>query len=83
MDPVNILDARNNLSQLIAAAVDSEEVIIAKRGRPAVRLVAVESATESALEASVRLEAIHVSLTSHRTAAQLDQQIADERAGWE
>ncbi len=37
----NVLDAKNNLSKLIEAAEAGEEVIIARRGKPAVRLQAI------------------------------------------
>jgi antitoxin (DNA-binding transcriptional repressor) of toxin-antitoxin stability system len=35
---VNTLEARNQLSRLIDAALHGEEVVIARRGKPAVRL---------------------------------------------
>ena len=38
---VNIHQAKTNLSKLIAAAEDGEEVIIARNGKPAVKLVVV------------------------------------------
>jgi prevent-host-death family protein len=38
---VNIHDAKTNLSKLIAAVENGEEVIIARNGRPAVKLVRV------------------------------------------
>jgi prevent-host-death family protein len=38
---VNMHDAKTRLSQLVAAAESGEEVIIARGGIPAVRLVAV------------------------------------------
>jgi prevent-host-death family protein len=38
---VNIHDAKTNLSKLIAAVESGEEVIIARNGKPAVRLVKV------------------------------------------
>jgi prevent-host-death family protein len=38
---VNIHHAKTNLSKLIAAAESGEEVIIARNGKPAVRLVLV------------------------------------------
>jgi prevent-host-death family protein len=40
---VNIHHAKTNLSKLIAAAEDGEEVIIARNGKPAVKLVRVAS----------------------------------------
>ena len=38
---VNIHHAKTNLSKLIAAAESGEEVIIARNGKPAVKLVLV------------------------------------------
>jgi prevent-host-death family protein len=38
---VNMLEAKNQLSKLVKAALAGEEVIIANHGVPAVRLVAV------------------------------------------
>jgi len=37
----NIHDAKTNLSKLIEAALRGEEVVIAKAGKPVVRLVAI------------------------------------------
>jgi len=39
----NVHDAKTNLSKLIDAALRGEEVIIAKAGKPVVRLVPVEA----------------------------------------
>ena len=47
---VNVLEARNRLSQLIKAAQAGEEVVIANRGEPVVRLVAAMSAREPAVK---------------------------------
>ena len=41
---VNILEAKNKLSQLIKAAQAGEEVVIANRGEPVVRLVPIQAA---------------------------------------
>jgi prevent-host-death family protein len=38
---VNVLDAKTNLSKLIQHALDGEEVILARNGKPAVRLVPI------------------------------------------
>lgn len=38
---INILDARNKLSQLIKSAAGGEEVVIANRGVPVARLVGI------------------------------------------
>ncbi|MBO9577140.1 MAG: type II toxin-antitoxin system prevent-host-death family antitoxin [Microbacteriaceae bacterium] len=39
---MNIQDAKTQLSKLIAAAERGEEVVIARAGKPAVRLVPIE-----------------------------------------
>ncbi len=43
---VNVHHAKTNLSKLIAAAEDGEEVIIARNGKAAVRLVPVQAASK-------------------------------------
>ena len=48
---VNIGEAKTRLSQLIAAALRGEEVILNKAGRPVVRLVPEEDAMELEREA--------------------------------
>ncbi|HEY5426182.1 MAG TPA: type II toxin-antitoxin system prevent-host-death family antitoxin [Candidatus Tumulicola sp.] len=40
---VNLYDAKNSLSKLVADALSGEEVIIAKNGRPLVKLAPVEA----------------------------------------
>jgi prevent-host-death family protein len=47
---VNIGEAKTRLSQLIAAALRGEEVVVDKDGKPQVRLVPVESASEQERE---------------------------------
>ena len=39
---VNVHDAKSQLSKLIAAAESGDDVVIARNGRPAVRLVPVQ-----------------------------------------
>ena len=41
---MNVLEAKAKLSELLAAAEAGEEVVIARKGVPAVRLVAVHKA---------------------------------------
>lgn len=43
---VNTLDAKNQLSKLIDSALAGEDVVIARRGKPAVRLVPVAAEDE-------------------------------------
>lgn len=42
MSTVNIHEAKTHLSQLIEKAVAGEDIIIAKAGKPLVRLIALE-----------------------------------------
>ncbi len=82
MEPVNILDARNRLSQLIAAAIDGEDVVIAKRGHPVVRLVPIDDgAARTGAELACWLGSQPTAST--RSAQDLDEQIARERAAWD
>jgi prevent-host-death family protein len=84
LEQVNILDARNRLSQLISAARAGEDVVIANRGKPVVRIVSVEEPTEhTAANAALWLTYHPVPGHRARTAAELDEQIAREREGWE
>jgi prevent-host-death family protein len=43
MQTVNIHDAKTHFSRLVDAAAGGEEIIIAKAGKPAARLVSMES----------------------------------------
>jgi prevent-host-death family protein len=43
VEPANIHQAKSQLSRLVERAMDGEEVIIAKAGRPMVRLVPIRS----------------------------------------
>ncbi len=83
MDPVNILDARNNLSQLVAAAANGEHVVIAKRGTPLVRLVPVTPNDHSAGSAALWLTTHPAPVRVAATTEELTERIARERAEWE
>lgn len=41
MNPVNIYDAKTRLSELVQRAAAGEEIVIARYGKPAARLVAL------------------------------------------
>jgi prevent-host-death family protein len=77
----NVLDARNRLSRLIDAAIDGEDVVIAKRGKPAVRLVRVEH--EAALGSSERIAAALERLVAERPMSDADAaaEIAEIKQG--
>lgn len=44
MRPVNIYDAKTHLSELVKRAAAGEEIVIARDGKPAARLVALAAA---------------------------------------
>lgn len=41
MNPVNIYEAKTHLSELVQRAAGGEEIVIARNGKPAARLVAL------------------------------------------
>jgi len=86
---VNILDAKNRLSQLIKSVQAGEEVVIANRGAPVARLVpAVPPATESEARGSGRQLLDWLSthpLPRHlqRSHDEIETGIQEERAAWD
>jgi prevent-host-death family protein len=88
MKQVNILEAKNQLSKLIKAAQAGEEVIIANRGKPVVRLVAdghdVQPAKGSPQAFAAWLKKLPpLPSESRRSAEEIDAGIAEERAAWD
>lgn len=86
---VNVLEAKNRLSELIRSAQSGEEVVIANRGEPVARLVPVERAGSAHAERG-SASAILEWLKSHplprhvrRTSKEIDAAIAAERKSWE
>jgi prevent-host-death family protein len=85
---VNILEAKNRLSQLIKSALAGEDVVIANRGQPVVRIVPTGPAAGSAEAGNG--QAILDWLKDHplppyarRSAREIDQAIDEERASWD
>jgi len=85
---INILEAKNRLSQLIKSVLAGEEVVIANRGEPVVRLVPAEPAPGATNAGDAR--AILDWLASHplppyarRSAEEIDATIEQERAAWD
>jgi len=84
---VNILEARNQLSQLIKSALAGETVVIANRGVPVVQLVPVDRTGNKAKRGSAA--AILSCLDSlgparaRRSTEELDAEIEAERASWD
>ncbi len=85
----NILEAKNRLSQLVKSAQAGEEVIIANRGEPVARLVAVGKVQVAAPDVGSARRILDW-LASHplptyarRTGAEIDTAIEDERKAWD
>ena len=86
---VNILEAKNRLSQLIKSVQAGEEVVIANRGEPVARLVPA-NATAKTAGGIGSAQAILGWIKNHplpayarRSAEELDASIEDERASWD
>lgn len=86
---VNILDAKNQPSRLVKAAQASEEVIIANRGEPVARLVAVASpAANGPVPGSGAalldwLASNPIPAHLRRPHAEIEADIESERASWD
>ena len=86
---VNILEAKNRLSQLIKAAQAGEEVVIANRGKPVVRLVPAGKASAHAAERGKGraildwLSANPLPDYARRSAEEIDASIQEERQSWD
>ncbi len=85
---VNILEAKNRLSQLIKSAQAGEEVVIANRGEPVARLVAA-GATPGVAPERGDARTVLDWLASHplppharRSAAEIDASLKAERDAW-
>jgi prevent-host-death family protein len=84
---VNILEAKNRLSELIRAAEAGEDVVIANRGEPVARLVPVPAAGSrkpgSAKGLLAWIKTHRLPPHARRSAAEIEAAIAEERASWE
>ncbi|MEO8808806.1 MAG: type II toxin-antitoxin system prevent-host-death family antitoxin [Rhodanobacter sp.] len=86
---INILEAKNRLSQLIRSVEEGGEVTIAKRGKPVARLVpAVDNAmgmgkVGEAATILAWLEANPLPACSRRSHEEIEAGIAEERAAWD
>ena len=85
---VNILEAKNRLSQLVKAAQAGEDVVIANRGEPVARLLPAGPAPQPKTNAG-SARAILDWLKRHkppayarRTAEEIDAAIDEERNAW-
>ncbi len=85
---VNILEAKSQLSRLIKSAQAGEEVIIANRGDPVARIVAIEHRAPATGAMPVRdfvkwLDCHPLPTHAQRTAAEIDAAIQAERDAWD
>jgi prevent-host-death family protein len=84
---INILDAKNQLSQLVKRAQAGEEIVIANRGRPVARLVAAQSVLAAGAAASHGLvgwlDAHPLPAHARRSAEEIDKAITQESQAWD
>jgi prevent-host-death family protein len=86
---VNILEARNRLSQLVKAAQAGEDVVIANRGEPVARLVPAGPAPQARTDAGSAgvildwLKSHRLPAYARRSADEIDAAIEEERRGWD
>lgn len=79
---VNILEAKNQLSKLVKAAQAGEEVVIAQRGIPAVRLVPVAGSDQSP-DPLAWLDAHPLPQHLKRSHEAIEAAIQSERHAWD
>ena len=82
---VNILEAKNRLSQLIKYAQAGDEVVIANRGYPVARLVPAKVADAAGATPDFLkwLEKNPLPAHAQRTAPEIEAGIEEERNAWE
>ncbi len=80
----SVLEARNNLSKLIAETQSGGEVVITNRGKPVAQLVPIgpidRPLTGAALVQWITADPLPARL--RRTPAELDAQIQEAREAW-
>ena len=81
---VNVLEAKNQLSQLIRLAQAGHQVVIANRGTPVAQLIPIQAATQP-LKGNFLEWLASNPLPAHaqRSAQEIDAAIAEERAAWD
>lgn len=80
---VDIVESGNRLFELVRRAVRGEEVLIAHRGVPMVRLVPVTSPKAPMRDVVGWLERHSLPVSAQRSAEQIDAQIEREREAWD
>ncbi len=81
---MNVLEARNSLSKLIAAAQAGEEVLIKRRGKPVARLVAVDPEESETFTGRTFVDWLEINSDLRGTLSreEIDSYVAGERATW-
>lgn len=85
MSTQSVLEARNNLSRLIAESQAGEDVVITKRGTPVARIVPI-GPVDMVRSGRVLVEWIGRDPLPERlirTTAEIDRQIRENRDDWE
>jgi prevent-host-death family protein len=82
---VNILEAKNRLSELIKSAQDGHDVVIANRGQPVVRLVPTESKSKIKQNRNLLawLQSNPLPTHAQKSASEIDAEIQLERQAWD
>ena len=79
---VNVHEAKTHLSRLIQATLDGEEIIIARNGKPCVRLTAVEKRGPREL-GFIHVEDKRSLAFENIRSAYTPQELAEVEAEWE
>ncbi|WP_159500399.1 type II toxin-antitoxin system Phd/YefM family antitoxin [Microbacterium sp. 18062] len=84
MSAYNILEARNNLSRLVASVESGAEVTLMRRGKPVAKIVPVDRPHTgwTGQQFAEWLAAHPLPPGAGRTAEQIDTDLAHERSSW-
>jgi prevent-host-death family protein len=80
---VNILDAKNRLSELIRSVRKGNEVVIANRGEPVARLVPVDTGGGSERDLVGWLRQHPLPAHLQRSPEEIEASISGERGAWD
>jgi prevent-host-death family protein len=84
---VNVLEAKNRLSQLIRRAQAGEEVVITNRGAPVARLLPAGAANAQSVGDARTilgwLESHPLPAYARRSAREIDASVEEERRAWD
>jgi prevent-host-death family protein len=82
---VNILEAKNRLSELIKSAQAGDDVVIANRGQPVVRLVPTESKSKIKQNRNLLawLQSNPLPTHAQKSASEIEVGIQLERQAWD